>query len=144
MKNKIITVSIILLTLLSACKSEDNPVSSSPPSKLNGTWSENTVQSDDTLNVSVTLNEKSGKVSGSYSYLLKTVEINGSAQFVVTEKRIDSNLAGTFSGDKVSLSFGLFEFAGILSSDASKITGIAKHIADTDTVAYSIVLKKEK
>ncbi len=146
MKNKIIGLSIILLiVLLAACKSDENPVASAPPSKLNGTWNENSVQFDDTLSISVTLNEKNGKITGGYDYLLKIVDYSGNTKFMIEDNRTSgSGLTGAFTGDKVNLSFGLFELSGNLSGDASKITGTAIHIINTDTIAYSVVLNKVK
>jgi len=147
MKNKIIAISILLIAFVSACNSNDNPVNPASTSKLNGTWTENTVQSLDTLMISVSLKENKGIVSGSYNYNLVKVQIFGSTTITNTSSAINDDLTGTFSGSDVDISFGEFVFEGSLSGDASKITGNAKYIetfqnGGADTTSYAITLKK--
>ncbi len=148
MKNKIIITGLLLIALLTACNSSDNPVDPVAESKLNGTWTENTVQSSDTLVISVTMNENNGTVTGNYNYSIVQVHTFGSTSFTTSSTSTNSDLKGTLSASSLSISFGEFEFDGDLSSDATKINGNAKFIekysdGTADTTSYSVTLKKQ-
>lgn len=143
MKNKIIITSLLFIAFLTACNSGDNPVDPVAVSKLNGTWVENLVQNKDTLTLSVTLNEKSGVVTGSYEYRLYQDLSVGNFHSSNDVSGQFNDLKGTFSGSKVNLTFAEFVFDGELSSDATKITGVANYVVDSVSTPYSITLKKK-
>ncbi len=141
MKKISLIASLVVLTLLAACNSSDNPVASSN-SKLNGTWTY-AMQSTDTLTISVTLSETDGKITGNYDYTLIDVTVSGNATFTVKSHRIDSDLTGTFSKNIVVISFGDFKVTGNLSSDETQIVGTAVFNDGQNTSNYSVTLQKQ-
>jgi len=141
MKKTYLVASIVLLTLLAACSSNDNPVASSN-SKLNGTWTY-LMESTDTLSISVTLSENDSKVTGSYDYTLVDVTVSGNGTFTIKSHKIDSDLTGTYSKNIVSLSFGDFRMTGNLSSDDTKITGTATFNDGQNSSSFAVTLQKK-
>lgn len=141
MKNMFYFAGLVLLTLLVSCSSNDNPVTPSN-SVLNGTWTYS-MQSTDTLSISVTLSENDGQVTGSYDYTLVDVTVSGTTTFTVTSHQVNSDLTGTYGKGAVTLSFGEFRFTGNLSSDNTTITGTASFNDGQNRSSYAVVLQKK-
>ena len=131
----------VLLISINACSNNDNPVTPSN-SELNGTWTYS-MQSTDTLSISVTISESNGKVTGSYDYTLVDVTVSGNATFTITSHQINTDLTGTYIKSVVALSFGDLSFNGNISSDNNKITGTATFNDGQNTSSYAVVLQKK-